>query len=105
MLRKGLKHKGFAFIEIFQACPTYNRETPDHWFAQRVKDIKDLKKYDKSDIWQARKIIQDLENEIYIGHIYEDKNRKSFAEVQDHRKGVKTVLRDEVKHYDINNLI
>jgi 2-oxoglutarate ferredoxin oxidoreductase subunit beta len=105
MLRKGLKHKGFAFIEIFQACPTYNRETPDHWFAQRIKDIDDLKKYDKSDIWQARKIVQDLENEIYIGHIYEDKIRKSFEELQANRKLNKRILRDEVKHYDITKLI
>ena len=67
--------------------------------------IEELKKYDKSDIWQARKIVQDLENEIYIGHIYEDKNRKSFMEVQENRKAVKTVLRDEVKHYDISKLI
>ena len=62
-------------------------------------------KYDKTDIWQARKIIQDLENEIYIGQVYEDKNRKNYYDVQDHRKNVKTVLRDEVKHYDILNLI
>ena len=105
MFRKGLKHNGFAFIEIFQACPTYNRETPDHWFAQRIKYVEDLKGYDKNDIWQARKTIQDLENEIYIGHIYEDKNRKSFMDVQENRKSAKTVLRDEVKHYNINNLI
>lgn len=105
MIRQGLNHDGFAFLQIFQACPTYNRETPDDWYESRIKDVKDLKGYDRHDIWQARKLVQDLEKDIYVGLIYEDKERKSFLEVQPNRKSRKTTLVEEVQHYDVSGIL
>ena len=105
MIRQGLNHDGFAFLQIFQSCPTYNRETPDHWYNERIRDVKELKDYDRHDIWQARKIVQDLEEDIYVGLIYEDKERKSFLETLPNRKGRKTALTQEVEHYDIGGIL
>ena len=82
MVRLGLKNDGFTFLEILQACPTYNRATPDHWFAERVKPIEDLENYDCTDMWQALKIADDLEKDIYLGKIYENPKRLSFLKSQ-----------------------
>ena len=100
IFRSALNHKGFAYVEVLQACPTYNKLTPDAWYAEKVKFVEDLKKYDRHDIWQARKIVEDMEKEIYLGLIYENKNKSDFLSLQKNRKGLKTSLVDEVKSYD-----
>lgn len=111
MFRLALKHKGFAFVEILQACPTYNRITPDAWYAERVRFIENLDgrdgrgSYDRSDIWQARKIVQDMEKEIYLGLLYENKTKVNFLEAYPFRKGVKTALTEEVRRVDVGALM
>ncbi|MFA7385430.1 MAG: thiamine pyrophosphate-dependent enzyme [Candidatus Paceibacterota bacterium] len=105
MFRLALKHKGFAYVEILQSCPTYNKMTPDIWYAERIKMIEDKKDYDKSDIWQARRIVQDMENEIWLGLLYENKKKSNFFETYPFRKGVKTALVEEVRHKDISQFM
>ncbi|PKL36470.1 2-oxoacid ferredoxin oxidoreductase [Candidatus Peregrinibacteria bacterium HGW-Peregrinibacteria-1] len=80
IFRAGIKHKGFSFIEVFQACPTYNRETPDDWYAERVRYVEELKDYDETDIWQARKLVEDLEKDIYLGIVYRNPKKQNFWE-------------------------
>lgn len=105
MLREALRHDGFAFLEVLQACPTYNKATPDHWYASRVKDIRDFEGYDCEDIWQARRIAQDLENDIYVGVLYRDPAQTNFLAKLVNRAGVATVPAEEVKHYDVSGLM
>lgn len=105
IFRSALKHKGFAYVEVLQACPTYNKLTPDAWYAERVKFVENLAGYDRNDIWQARKIVEDMEKKIYVGLIYENKNKPDFLSLQKNRSGVKTTLTDEVKSYDVKNLL
>lgn len=102
VLAAALRHNGFAFVEVLQACPTYNKATPDHWYGERVKRVEGLASYDKNDIWQARKIVADMEKEIFVGVIYEDPTKKNFMELQKSRQGIATTLVEEVKHYDIS---
>jgi 2-oxoglutarate ferredoxin oxidoreductase subunit beta len=107
LIRQGLNHNGFAFIEVLQACPTYNRETPDEWYATRVNDVKSIKGYDNSDVWSARRIVeQNREDEkIYTGLIYHNPRESHFMAMQPGREKYKTTLIEEVKHYDISKLI
>lgn len=104
IFREALKHKGFAFVEVLQACPTYNRETPDEWYQSRVKDLEKKKKHDPSDIWAARKLVQDQDKDIYTGIIYRDENKKEFTELLENRKDKKTTLIEEVAHVDVSGL-
>lgn len=102
VFREGLNHDGFAFIEVLQACPTYNRATPDKWYSERIKFVADLPGYDPTDIWQARKLVQDMDNDIYLGIIYRDDTKISFVDQQVSRANAgDSQLVDEVKHYDI----
>ncbi|MDA1061237.1 MAG: thiamine pyrophosphate-dependent enzyme [bacterium] len=105
VFREALKHKGFAYVEVLQACPTYNKTTPDAWYAQRVRYIEDLEGYDKGDIWAARKIVEDMEENIYCGVLYENASKRDFMSVQKSREGIKTELVDEVKHFDVTELM
>ena len=112
MLRLALHHNGFAFVEILQACPTYNRATPDEWYAQHVADVATLPGYDPADIWQARKAVQFGQEKVYTGLIYRKPHENDFISLQPQRgasaDGVPTLttaLTEEVKHYDITPLI
>ncbi len=105
VFREGVKHKGFAFIEVYQACPTYNRETPDHWYQRRIRKIEELKKYDKTDIEQARKVARDIDNEIFTGVLYHNPQKKNFMEIQTNRSDINTTLVEEVKRFDVSKLL
>lgn len=105
VFRAALKHKGFAYVEVLQACPTYNKTTPDQWYAERVRYVEELQGYDKGDVWAARKLVDDVEKNIYIGVLYENPAKKNFMEVQKSREGVKTELVDEVEHFDVTELM
>ena len=99
-IQKGMNHKGFAYIEIMQACPTFNKATPQEWYWDKIKNIETVENYDKTDIWQARRIVESLEKDITIGVLYEQ-TRTDYIERIENRKGLKTELIDEVKNYDI----
>lgn len=78
IFRKGLNHNGFAFVEVMQSCPTYNKETPDEWYEQRFTDVSLLENYDKKDIWQARKLVDDMDIDVAMGVLYENPQKQDF---------------------------
>lgn len=105
MFQAGLKHNGFACMEVMQVCPTYNKATPQEWFWDRVKRVDEISGYDRHDLWQARRIAEDLENQIAIGILYEDPKSANFYERLPSRKGISTVPVEEVRHYDISKIL
>lgn len=104
IIRKGLKHNGFAFIEIMQVCPTYNRATSQKWFWDRLHYLDDDKAYDASDILQAQAKADDLENEIAMGIIYQNP-KANFIERLPQRLGISTVPTEEVRSFAIDPLL
>jgi len=72
MIRAGIRHPGFSFIEVLQVCPTYSRKTGQKWFWDRVRYVEDIKDYNNSDIWAAMKVAEDMDNEIMLGLLYHD---------------------------------
>jgi 2-oxoglutarate/2-oxoacid ferredoxin oxidoreductase subunit beta len=105
MIRLGLQHDGFAFIEVLQTCPTYNKATPQEWYLERVKDIESKADYDRSDLVQARAIVQDQSEELWTGLLYLDESRVNAVENLPNRRDVKTTPVEEVRHYDVTGLM
>ncbi|HEX7157617.1 MAG TPA: 2-oxoacid:ferredoxin oxidoreductase subunit beta [Edaphobacter sp.] len=52
LVKKGIEHKGFSFIDVFSPCVTYNKDNTFQWFRPRVKKLEDNPEYDHTD-WQA----------------------------------------------------
>ncbi len=52
LIKLGLQHKGFAFIDVFSPCVTYNHDNTYPWFRPRVKKLEDNPGYDTGD-WQT----------------------------------------------------
>ncbi len=105
IFRLAMNHKGFAFVEVFQMCPTYNKHTTQTWFEERIIDLSTMKGYDKHNIKHAMEAAEDIEKEIKVGILYEDKKSVPYQELLESRKTKKTELVDEVKHVDITKFI
>jgi 2-oxoglutarate/2-oxoacid ferredoxin oxidoreductase subunit beta len=105
IIQQGLNHNGFSFIEIMQACPTFNKATPQEWYWNRIGDVKDIPDYDNTDIWQARKIVQNTDENIPIGVIYQNTTRPTFEDLLENRKPFTTTLVEEVIPFDISNIL
>lgn len=103
-IQAGLNHSGFSYIEIMQACPTFNKATPQEWYWDKIKYIENYENYDSSDIWQARRIVENMDKDIAIGVLYQ-KTQPSLMERLENRKGLDSVLVDEVQHYPIGELM
>lgn len=96
LVTEGIKHKGFSFIEILQACPTYNKATPHKWYMERVYDTFDLEGYDNTNLESARNIASDLTDKIATGIIYRNTSTIDYYSRLPQRKNVTTTLVDEV---------
>lgn len=77
IFREAINHKGFAFIEVMQACPTYNKATPDEWYEERFFDVSQSE-YNNEDIWEARKVVEDLYDKVAMGILYKNKEKRDF---------------------------
>lgn len=51
LIRKGIEHKGFALIDVFSPCVTFNHDNDYAFFKPRVKKLED-ENHDPSD-WKA----------------------------------------------------
>ena len=104
MLRAGLRHDGFAFIDVMQACPTYNRHTPHEWYFNHTKKVTEIKNYDPTDFLAAQKLIQDTDV-WYLGELYKNPTRQNFLQNVDHWSPESPVLVDDVHQVPVGRFM
>lgn len=71
LIRQGIEHKGFSFIDIFSPCVTYNHDNTFQWFRPRVKKLEDDAGYDPTDWVMAAERALLWGDEIPIGRFFE----------------------------------
>jgi 2-oxoglutarate/2-oxoacid ferredoxin oxidoreductase subunit beta len=71
LIKQGLEHKGFSFIDVFSPCVTYNHDNTYAWFKERVRKLEDDPSYDSSDWHQATKRALLWGDEIPIGKFFQ----------------------------------
>ena len=104
VFRRAIQHPGFSFVEIYQSCPTYNKQTPHEWYQQRVYDVATVEGYNPRDLNQARAAAEDLENHVAVGVLYENPDKPPFLDRQPPRVAAAAELTEEVKPYDVQDL-
>src|SRR5207244_6462439 len=52
LIKQGIEHKGFSFLDVFSPCVTYNFDNTYQWYRLRVKKLEDDSGYDATD-WTA----------------------------------------------------
>ena len=79
LMKMGIKHRGFALIDVLQPCVSFNHKNTYQWYRERVYKLEEEGDYDPSDKLAAFAKAQEWGDRIPIGVIYE-KERPTFEE-------------------------
>src|SRR5262244_42933 len=71
LIKQGIEHKGFSFLDVFSPCVTYNHDNTYQWFRPRVKKLEDDSAYDPTDWTTAMEKSLLWGDEIPIGKFFE----------------------------------
>ena len=71
LIKRGIEHKGFSFIDVFSPCVTYNHDNTFQWFRPRVKKLEENPAYDPTDFQAAVEKSLLWGDEIPIGLFFE----------------------------------
>jgi 2-oxoglutarate ferredoxin oxidoreductase subunit beta len=77
MIQQGMAHRGFAIIDVFQPCVSFNHVNTYEWYKQRCGELP--KDYDPANWEAAMKTAQQWGGTIPIGVIYRTE-RPAFAD-------------------------
>ena len=69
IVKQAITHKGFALVDIFQPCVSFNKVNTFQWYKQRVYD---LEGYDPSDRAEAMKKAMEFGDRIPLGVLYRE---------------------------------
>ncbi len=71
LIEQGIAHKGFAFIDVFSPCVTYNKLNTYTWFKERIYKLEDeAPDRDPTDLSDAMSTAMEFGDRIPIGLIY-----------------------------------
>jgi 2-oxoglutarate/2-oxoacid ferredoxin oxidoreductase subunit beta len=71
LIKQGMEHQGFSFLDVFSPCVTYNHDNTYQWFRPRVKKLEDDSTYDPADWTAAMEKSVLWGDEIPIGKFFE----------------------------------
>jgi 2-oxoglutarate ferredoxin oxidoreductase subunit beta len=104
ILKEAIHHRGFAFVDILQACPTYNHFATHTMLLEKYYKVED-EKHDVSDLQKARKLAMETDKRIATGILYRREDIPNFYERLVPRQGKKTTPVEEVEAFDITKLM
>jgi len=76
ILKKAIEHNGYALVDIFQPCVTFNRINTIQWFKEHTYNLED---HDPSDRQKAFEKATETEK-LPLGIFYESPQKPSFEE-------------------------
>lgn len=103
IFKAAFKHRGFAFVDILQACPTWNKFATHEWLLEHCKDVSDT--HNPTDFKAAREMAVDTSKFVSTGILYQTEEVPSFYERLVPRKNVKTSAVEEVGITDVSGLM
>lgn len=79
LMYNGIQHKGFALVDVFSPCVTFNKDNTFDFFKPRVKELED---HDPSDKTAALTQAEKWGDDIPIGLFYQDTSRPALDEME-----------------------
>jgi 2-oxoglutarate ferredoxin oxidoreductase subunit beta len=81
VLKGAIQHKGFALVDVFSPCVTYNKDNTYQWFNPRVKVLEE-QGYEPTDFKKALEKAYQWDAEIPIGLIWKRTDLPSLIELE-----------------------
>jgi 2-oxoglutarate ferredoxin oxidoreductase subunit beta len=100
ILKSAIQHRGFAFVDILQACPTYSKVATHEYLLDRYFDA-NAEGHDPGDLAEARRLATSPLDRIPCGILYQREDVPDFYSRLATRHGVETTCVDEVRKYDV----
>lgn len=101
VLRAAIQHRGFAYVDMLQACPTYNHFATHEYLMDRYFDAND-EGHDPSDLKRAKMLATQTDERIACGILYQREDIPNFYERLFPRQGLETTCVEEVRKYDVS---
>jgi len=102
ILKAAMQHRGFAFVDLLQACPTYNHFATHDYLLERCYEVEG---HDTSDFKKARELAVNTHDKIATGILYQNESQPHFYERLVPRQGKATTLVEEVVKQDVSGLM
>jgi 2-oxoglutarate/2-oxoacid ferredoxin oxidoreductase subunit beta len=80
LIEKGINHKGFAFINVFSPCVTFNKVNTYDWYKEKVKDLSEIEGYDPTDKIQAMRVLMEY-NDLVNGLVFVDNSKQAYQDM------------------------
>jgi 2-oxoglutarate ferredoxin oxidoreductase subunit beta len=95
LIKKGIQHRGFSFIDILQPCVTFNKVNTYEFYNSRVYDLA-ANGYEPTDYNQAMLKADEWGDKIPLGLFYHD-SREPYEDDLPQEQGQAIVARPVVK--------
>lgn len=107
VLKAAIEHQkhGFAFVDVLQACPTYNKFATHEWLLERCYDANAEGHDPHCDMQKARTLAVDTGTRIATGILYRREDIPSFYDRLVPRQGKEKTLVEEVAIQDVTELM
>jgi 2-oxoglutarate ferredoxin oxidoreductase subunit beta len=99
ILKAAIQHRGFAFVDMLQACLTYNHFAThglDRYFDANAGG------HDPSNLQQAKALATQVQDRIACGILYQREDIPDFYNRLIPRQGLATTCVEEVRRYDVS---
>jgi 2-oxoglutarate ferredoxin oxidoreductase subunit beta len=80
LIEEGIKHEGFALINVFSPCVTFNKVNTYDWFKENIVNLDQFPDYNPHDRVAAMNKIMET-NGLLTGLIYQNKSRPSYEDL------------------------
>jgi len=82
LIKGGIQHRGFALIDCFSPCVTFNKDNTHEFFKQRTRKLEDDSTYDPTDFHQAIERGYEWGDVIPIGLFWKRHDRPALDELE-----------------------
>ena len=104
MIVEGIKHRGFALIDVFQPCVTFNKINTYQFFKERVYKLEDVEGYDKTDLVKAYEVAGELGDKIPIGLFYQV-DKPIYEDLDPALKDGENPVKADISNVDIGEVM
>ncbi len=103
IIKGAIEHKGFALVDIFSPCVTYNKHNTHPWFRERVYKLED-EKHDATNFQAASEKAYEWGPRIPIGLFYKTE-RPTYEDEEVVTRGGIPVVKQALDKADLASLI
>lgn len=103
LIEQGVKHRGFALIDVFQPCVTFNKQNTYEFFRKRCYKLEEEEGYDSGDLEAAFSKAGEWGEKIPIGLFYKTE-KPTYEDDEPGLKGGKIPAKTNIFDVDISNI-